>query len=87
MQKFSGVILFLVNFLLAFFEILVFVKGLDFVIFAQSSESIDKMGTEVGVDILRTEFCGALAVHRPVGIVTYDSSIVHLTFYQTVCFF
>ena len=86
MQKFSGVKQFLVK-LFTFFEILVFVKGLDFVILAQASKSIDKMGTEVGVDILRTEFCGSLAVYRPIGIVTYDSSIVHLTFYQTMCFF
>ena len=70
------------NFFITFFEILVFVKGLDFVILAQSGKSINKMGAEVGVDILRAKLGGSLAIDRPISVITYNSSIVHLSFDQ-----
>ena len=67
---------------ITFFEILVFIKGLDFVIFAQAGKGVNKMGTEVGVDILRAKLGGSLAIDRPISVITYNSSIVHLSFDQ-----
>ena len=59
-----------------FFEILIFVEGLDCIIFAQAGKRVDEMGAEVGVDVLRGELGVALPVDRPVGVVAHHLPVV-----------
>ena len=70
--------------LFTFFEILILVKGLDGVIFAQTSKSINEMGTEVGVDILWRKFGRTLSVYGPIGVITHNSPIINLSFHYMV---
>ena len=63
--------------LITLFKILVFVEGLDGVIFAEPSEGVDEMGAEIGVDVLRSEFGRARPVDGPVGEVADDPLVSH----------
>ena len=61
---------------LTFLNVLILIKRHQSVILAQASESVDQVGAEVGVDVLRGELGVALPVDRPVGVVAHHLAVV-----------
>lgn len=58
-----------------FLDVLVLVEGLQSVALGETSEGVDEVGAEVGVDVLRGELGRARSIDRPVGVVADDLSL------------
>lgn len=55
-----------------FLDVLVLVEGFQGIVLGKSTERVDKVGAEIGVDVLRRELGGSRSVDRPVSVVAHD---------------
>ena len=59
-----------------FLNVLILVERFQGVVLSEAAESVDQVGAQVGVDVLRGELGVALPVHSPVGVVAHHLFVV-----------
>lgn len=73
--------LFFFSSLFTLFNVLILIEGFHLIVFGEASECIDQMRTEIRIDVLWIEFCGARSINTPIGVIADNSAIVRLHFY------